>query len=283
MLTQVRAGPFTVRGVSLAGVYTSLQIPELRLVFDVGLAPRSFAGCEQLFLSHAHADHIGAIVTFLGNRTLFKSSHALRMFVPAEIAPEITELIAVASRLQRRPFSVEVVPMQPEQALQLSEQLWVRAFRTFHPVPSLGYEFFRRIAKLRPEYRKLPAAEIARLRAESAAIFDTVQQSQIAYATDTLIDVLRHTPELLQTRVLILECTYLDERKSIEQARQYCHIHLDEIVTMADSFHNEQLVLMHFSQHYRPQQVLKLLDQRCPPQLRQRIVPFVPASGDWPG
>ena len=72
MLTTVRAGRYTVRGVSVGGVYTSLQIPELGVLLDIGLAPRSFAGVDQLVVSHGHADHIGALNTLLGIRGLMR-------------------------------------------------------------------------------------------------------------------------------------------------------------------------------------------------------------------
>ena len=84
-------------------------------------------------------------------------------------------------------------------------------------------------------------------------------------------------------RVLIIECTFLDERKSLEAARAGCHIHLDEMIERADRFENEHIVLMHFSQLYRPDEVARMLDARVPPALRRRIIPFAPASAHWPG
>ena len=41
MLTTVTAGPYTVRGLSLAGIHTSLFVRELDALFDVGLATPS--------------------------------------------------------------------------------------------------------------------------------------------------------------------------------------------------------------------------------------------------
>ena len=83
--------------------------------------------------------------------------------------------------------------------------------------------------------------------------------------------------------VLILECTFLDERKSVAAARYGCHIHLDELLPFADQFRNDALVLMHFSQLYKPPEIRPILERRCPPQLFSRIVPFVPDAPDWLG
>ena len=84
--------------------------------------------------------------------------------------------------------------------------------------------------------------------------------------------------------MLIIECTFLDERKTLEAARAGCHIHLDEIIERADRFENEHVVMMHFSQLYRPDEVAG--DPRraaCRPALRKRIIPFVPNAAHWPG
>ncbi len=106
---------------------------------------------------------------------------------------------------------------------------------------------------------------------------------ELAYATDTLVSVLDHSPELLRARVLVIECTFLDDRKSLAAARAGCHIHLDELIERADRFANEHVVLMHVSQLYRPDEVAGILDAKVPPALRKRIIPFVPAGAHWPG
>ena len=55
------------------------------------------------------------------------------------------------------------------------------------------------------------------------------------------------------------------------------------MIERADQFANEHIVLMHFSQLYRPDEVAGILDARVPPALRRRIIPFVPTTGHWPG
>jgi ribonuclease Z len=151
VLTSVQAGPFTIRGVSVGGVYTSLHVPELDAIFDVGIAPRSFAAADTLFLSHAHADHVGAIAALMGVRGLMRRP-PLRMFLPAEILETLSEAIAAMGKLQRYDFIIDPVPLQAGAEHALRGDLIVRAFRTFHPVPSLGYQIVRRVNKLRREF-----------------------------------------------------------------------------------------------------------------------------------
>lgn len=283
MLTTVSAGPYTVRGISVGGVYTSLAVPELGLLFDAGASPRSSGAIDTILLSHGHVDHIGALPALLGIRALHGKSRPPRVVMPAEIVGELSAALEALSKLQRWPLAIEPIGMAPGDELALRGDLRVRAVRTFHPVPSLAYVIVRRISKLRPELVGLPGFEIAARRRTGEDVTVHEDRLELAYATDTLASVLDHAPDLLKSRVLIMECTFLDERKSLADARAGCHIHLDEIVERAARFENEHIVLMHVSQIYRPDEVARLLDARVPPELRRRIVPFVPQASSWPG
>jgi ribonuclease Z len=284
MLTEVQAGPYTVRGISVAGVYTSLQVPELGVVLDAGIPIRSFATTDHLFLSHGHSDHASALGALLGIRGLVGKHSPARVFLPAEIESAVQEALAALGRLHRSDVSFETVPMLPGDTLKVDRDLWVRAFRTHHAGPSLGYQFLKRVTKLKPEHQGLPGEEIARLRRERASgIFEEIERLELAYATDTLAQVLESAPSILESRVLILESTYLDPRRTVEETQERLHTHLDEIVARADLFKNEALVLMHFSQLYGPQQVHELIRQRVPPSLMERIRVFAPSTQAWFG
>jgi ribonuclease Z len=284
MLTEVQAGPYTVRGISVAGVYTSLQVPELGVVLDAGIPIRSFATTDHLFLSHGHSDHASALGALLGIRGLVGKHSPARVFLPAEIESAVQEALAALGRLHRSAVSFETVPMLPGDTLKVDRDLWVRAFRTHHAGPSLGYQFLKRVTKLKPEHQGLPGEEIGRLRREGAAgIFEEVERLEVAYATDTLARVLESAPSILESRVLILESTYLDPRRTVEETQERLHTHLDEIIARADLFKNEALVLMHFSQLYGPQQVHELVRQRVPASLMERIRVFAPNSNAWFG
>lgn len=282
MLTTVKAGPYTIRGLSLAGIHTSLFVRELDTLFDVGIATRSNAGAANVFLSHGHADHCGALVSLLGIRGLMRLPPP-RVFLPAEIADPVREALALFSRGQRYQLSITAQGLQPGDEVELRPDLRVRAFRTHHSGPSLGYQFFTRVPKLKPEFLDLPGREIALRRKRGDELFVEEERLELAYATDTLVRVLDTTPSLLHSRVLILECSFLDERKTLEASHAGGHLHLDELLERAPDFQNEVLVLMHFSQLYSPAEVHAILQRRCPPELAQRLVVFAPRGGLWPG
>ena len=272
-MTTVRAGGYTIRGISLGGVYTTLFVDELGALFDVGIAARSFAATDHLFLSHGHADHVGGLIALLGIRALHGKKTAPRVYLPEEISDTLVRQLAIASEMQRYPLTIDPVPLAPGDEVQFRSDRWVRAFRTHHPVPSLGYQFLSRVKKLKPEFKDLPGSEIGRRRKAGEPLFDILERYELAYATDTLARVLDTAPNLRETKTLILECTFLDERKALVDSRRGCHIHLDELIEYADQIENETLVLMHFSQLYSPAEVHRILSNRCPPGLRERIVP----------
>ncbi|HEX9620316.1 MAG TPA: MBL fold metallo-hydrolase [Polyangiaceae bacterium] len=282
MLLSVRALDMTVEGVSVGGVYTALRVPELDVLLDIGLAPRSFAATGNVFLSHGHADHIGALNTLLGLRGLGRLPPP-RVFLPGEIREPVEAALASLGKIQRRPLEIDAVPLSPGDVSQVQSTLWVRAFRTHHTVPSLGFQFFRRVQKLKPEHRGLSGTEVAERRRAGEDLFLSSERLELAYATDTLVNVLDAVPSLLTSRVLVMECSFLDERKSVESAREKYHVHLSELIERADSFQNECLVLMHFSQAYAPEEVHRILERRCPEHLHRRIIAFAPRQGTWPG
>jgi len=283
VLTTVTAGPYTIRGVSVGGVYTSLAVPELGLVFDAGIPARSLAGVDTLLISHGHVDHIGGLPALLGIRALHGKTTPPRVIMPAEIVDDLTAALASLAKLQRWPLAIEAIGMRAGDELALRGDLRVRAIQTFHPVPSLAYLIVRRVAKLRPEFHGVPGPEIAARRLAGEAMLDHEDRLELAYVTDTLVSALDQAPELLSARVLVVECTFLDDRKSRDAARAGCHIHLDELVERAEQFHNDHVVVMHLSQLYRPDEVDEILDRRVPPALRAKMIAFAPTTPHWPG
>ena len=274
----VAAGRLTLRGVSLGGVYTSIHVPELDVLLDVGVPLRQAAAVGTLLLSHAHADHVGALVTMLGLRGLHGLKQPLKVVMPAEIVPTLQRALSAMSALQRWPLVIEAIGLEPGDEHELRRDLSVRAVRTYHPVPSLAYLLVRRVQKLRPEFVGLPGPEIGRRRVAGEDLFTTAEHIELAYATDTLVQAIDHAPELASAQVLIMEATFLDGRKTLEDARAGCHVHLDELIARAPSILTPRLVLMHVSQLYRASEVEDILDARLPPELRARTQVLLPPS-----
>ena len=64
-------------------------------------------------------------------------------------------------------------------------------------------------------------------------------------------------------------------------ARMGCHIHMDELLPHIPRFQNDAVVLMHFSQLYRPDEVRDVFAARCPPEQRDRFQLLLPTGNEW--
>jgi ribonuclease Z len=280
---EVRAGQFTVRGISLGGVQTCLQVPQLDLIFDCGHCPRSLAGTSRLFLSHGHADHAGGLISILSLRELCSAPRPLQIYASESMADPIERVIAAYVSMEQAPYRYDLTAVQPGDEIPLGQRRFVRPFRSDHVIQTLGYTAWERVRKLKPEFLGRPGREIARLKIDGEPIFDELERPLVSYPADTRIEVLDSQPHLLRASVLILEATYIDDRKTPAQCTKHGHVHLDQILERADTFENEHIVLTHFSQAYRPEDCHAIVQERCQGKLRPQVHVMAPASGSWPG
>lgn len=278
-LAEVSVSGMTLRGVSLGGVYTSLYCPQLKMGFDAGIPLRAMAGLDTLLLSHAHADHAGALPALLGMRGLTGIPRPLRVIAPSAVVPTLRRGLDAFAELQRFPLDVEFVGLADGESAQLRPDLSIVAHKAFHPVPCLAYRVVRHIRKLRPEFAGLTGPDIAR-RKQTEDLFYNEERTELAYVTDTLVDILDAQPALLTARILVIECTFYDARKSRADARAGCHIHWDELEPRLSQFTGENIVLMHTSQLYERSEVNALLDRALPPARRARV--HLLMAEQWP-
>ena len=175
---------------------------------------------------------------------------------------------------------------------RVSKRLVVRAFRTTHPTPSQGYVLYGTKEKLKTDYIGLPPAEIKTLKASGVAITDTVEVPEVAFTGDTTIDWVDRATGLdentidfvaadaLRARLLICECTFVDDRCTSSDARAYGHTHIDDLVTRAEAFKdNESILLIHFSARYKAEEVRDALAKRLPPALAKKVTPMLEGFG----
>ena len=279
LLSQITLPQYTIYGASLGGLYTSLYIPQLDVLLDVGFAMRRAASVQRLFLSHTHLDHVGALPSLLGMRGMSgRRDQALEIYLPNGLADDLQQSIMHFSHIHDWPLAITCHTMLADQEIHLKANLWVRALQTFHPVPSLGYLFFERVKKLKKEYKSLPGKQIKQMKEAGEPLFVEEERLRVAYITDTLIDTLKHNPHIMHADVLIIECTFLDQKKPISVARAGCHIHLDELIEYAPHITSQHIVLMHFSQIYKPSEVYAYCQEALGPLWGERLHLCLPPS-----
>ena len=168
-------------------------------------------------------------------------------------------------------------------------------------MPSQGYVAYGTKEKLKPEFIGRDASEIKALKAKGVEITTVVSVPEVAFTGDTTIDwvdrargfapsvmdgarsegnVLRDVDavaaDALRARLLICECTFVDDRCSAEDARRFGHTHVDDIVARADAFRDVgAILLIHFSARYKAEEVREALAARlgCGDALRRALRP----------
>jgi len=124
---------------------------------------------------------------------------------------------------------------------------------------------------LKDEHRGLAPEKIAELKRAGAAIDETLEVPLLAFTGDTRVEALETTPALAAAETLIAECTFLDDRVSVDEARAMGHIHLDELLARAELLSARDVVLTHFSARYTEADVARILEERLPDSLRGRV------------
>jgi ribonuclease Z len=251
-------GGLELDGYSLGGVETVVFVPSLRLAIDVGRGPAMLLKADRIALTHTHMDHAGGLPYLLALRQLYRMPPPT-LYVPDQVAEKLVEVLAAWDRLQRFDSAFELVPVRPGGSYPLGRDVELRPFRTYHVVPSVGYAVVRVTRKLLPEYQGLPGPELARLKRAGTDITAAHERTLLAVTGDTLVEVVDKQPHILAADTLVCECTFLDARKPYAAARAGGHVHLDDLLPRAEAFHNDQLVLSHFSQIYDRSETAALL------------------------
>ena len=261
-------------GRSVAGLETCIEVPSLKLLLDLGACSKTALSMPLVLLSHGHLDHMGAIAQHAARRSLLGMSEGV-YFVPASIADRVEQLFNAAGALDGQVIPRQVIALAPGQDQPLGKGRSLRAFETFHRVPSQGYTVWETRSRLLPEFRELTGAKLGELRRNGTVINEQYQVPVLSFTGDTRVEVLERTPELQQTECLVIETSFLDELVPVPRAREMGHIHLDEVLARTELLPRHDVVFSHFSARYSAEDVARLLTQKLPDELREvvRILP----------
>jgi ribonuclease Z len=227
-----------------------------------------------VLFTHGHVDHLGGIASHAASRAL-RGMAPPTYVLPPRVVPGVEALLEAWRGLDGARLDCELVALGPGDELPLKGRHLVRPFAADHFGPAQGYGIWEVREKLRPEFQGRKGAEIRDLRQAGVEVTQRTETPLVAFTGDSRIDVLDREPVLRQARLLILEVTFLDERVSVESAREKGHVHLDEVLERADLFENDAILMTHFSSRYNARQVREILAERLPAQLAERVTPLL--------
>ncbi len=274
-LAEYKHKTYNFLGISEGGVQTCMHVPRLKLCFDIGRGSSRLVEVPTILLTHGHLDHSAGIPYHVSQRNLRRLPPA-DIYVPPEVERPLKEILRLWFEIEDFEATYNVHALDYDREYDLSGTLKFRAVRSVHRVPSNGYSIFERTRKLKPEFLNLPGPEIARLKKERDDMFYDAVVPHITFSGDTQIEFLLENEIVRQSKILFLECTFIDDKRPVERARQWGHIHLDEIVANAEALRDvERLYLIHFSPRYRRDFIDETLKKKMPDWLYEKTVPFL--------
>lgn len=261
--------PYRVQGLSIAGEETVVHIPELDLCFDLGLCPRAMLPSKFVALSHGHMDHAAGLAYYFSQR-YFQGMGAGTVVCHPAIERAIHNVMTAWIDLEAQKTPYNVIPLQPDEEVEVKNHIMLRAFETVHTVPSLGFVVVERRSKLKPEFADLPQEKLVELKNQGVQITQMLQIPLVCYTGDTLWGDHFERRDVLESKILITECTFLEPghrgRAKIGQ-----HLHLDDIVELLARSSAEAVILTHLSRRTHMGQVHEQLSQKLSAEDLERV------------
>jgi ribonuclease Z len=270
---QLKVCGLTLAGISLGGVQTCLMVPELDLMFDIGAFVRGALRYRTILVTHGHQDHLGTLPYLVSQRHLIRVAPPI-VHVPREILEPLRTVFAAWSEIEDFKLEVELHPRDPGDRVQVRKDLLATCLRAEHRTPSLAWVVERVTHRLLPRFRGLPGREIAEMRRRGESMTERHVTPLLGYTGDTRIELFLREPLLRRCRVLVHEVTSWDDRRGVEEIREWGHTHVDEMAEHAGAFEGEALVLMHRSQRHSRQQAQQIVSDRFPASVRDRVHVF---------
>jgi ribonuclease Z len=278
---------YTITGTSVAALGTCIYIKELRLAFDMGILIDNWVhNTDTVCISHGHCDHIGQLHTHSIRRQFFDSATTPTYIVPKYCIDNFNTLYKAVSGMNVGSYTLPVKQYEGnhyklltaesilETKHEFRKNFFIQPIKLAHKILDYGYAVIEKRTKLKQEYLSLSGKEIAIMKKEGADIFYDIITTLFAFTGDTCLDAVVASDLLMNSKVLILECTYVDDSVTKEAAKKMGHVHLYSIKENEDKFKNEVIILIHFSQLHTKAQVTEAINKNLSEEFRKKIVLF---------
>lgn len=262
--------PFRIQGLSIAGEESVVQVPELDVCFDIGSTPKTVLTSNYVALTHGHMDHSAGIAYYFSQRN-FQGMGEGTVVCPPALEQPIHNVMRAWIDLESQKTPYNVVPLAPEEEIEVKNNVFLRAFATQHTVPSSGYVIVERRSKLRPDLQGLPQEKLIELKQKGEDITVTLEVPLVCYTGDTMMGPHFEREDVLSAKILITECTFIEPGHRSKAAVGQ-HLHLDDVAEIVRRSKAETVVLTHLSRRTHMGQVHQWLDEALSGEDRERVM-----------
>jgi len=261
--------PYRVQGYSVAGEATSINIPEMDVCFDMGMAPRSALAAKFCALSHGHMDHVGGLAYWCSQRN-FQGMGPGTIVCDKRIESDVRGMMDGFQSLERQKTPYELITLEHEQEIQIKNNIMLRAFHTEHTAPSIGYVIVEKRTKLKEHLVGLPQEKLRDMKQNGEEIVNHLEVPLIAYTGDTLPGAHLLRDDVRKAQVIISECTFFDPGHK-QRAKTGMHMHVDDLVEWLKVVECEHMVVVHLSRRTHLGQARKQLEQQAGKELASKV------------
>eukprot|EP00761_Pharyngomonas_kirbyi_P009371 gb/GECH01009387.1/.p1 GENE.gb/GECH01009387.1/~~gb/GECH01009387.1/.p1 ORF type:complete len:301 (+),score=67.71 gb/GECH01009387.1/:1-903(+) len=276
--TTISHGNIKARIHSVSGQSTCISIPQFNVAFDLGKCPLFAADAQHVLFTHTHLDHVGGIAFHSATRELKSLDPPVYHILPQFVNP-INRLFESYREINQSQLPYEIYPFEKGDMFPLEKNIYLKSIPTTHTIDSQGYVIFKERSKLKQQYLKLSNSEIQQLKKNDSqfqSMFYRETFPEFAFTGDTTIDAVIASEDLRRARLLVMECTFLNEASmDPQEAREHGHVHLRHLIDHADMFQGddtcERLVLTHFSPRHNEDDIEEAYN-RLPSELKEKVI-----------
>lgn len=267
----------TLEGFAQGGIRTSIGVPEVGAIFDAGSPIPTCLRYKNIFITHGHPDHCGAITTIIARRSLQDLPPA-NVWVPKVMKEPLENIFHqwwIINGGRGPKFPVNIHAAKPGDEISLKKGIKIFGVRTYHRVPSVGWSVERTTQRLKPEFQGLPGPKIGELKRNGVEITSPHTETLLTIPGDTTIDFLVKEERARKAKILVHEVTYWDDTASnSEQCRRYGHTHFRDMIEHCEKFEGDHLILCHRSMKFARSFVEKQVKKHFPKSMVDKIQVF---------